>query len=262
MARAATSVNSVPDRLKGHVGVGVKRAFARFYPDYISETAVFADCVSQCLNEDSVVLDAGCGSGAFFPYPWKNRVRFLAGCDASSAVARNVSLGAGVFANLTHLPFADRSFDVIFSRYVLEHLDAPTIVFAEFARVLKPGGKLIVLTPSKYHYVSMLGRLSPHWIHELVGKVRANRAHDIFPTRFRANSEADIAGLAKEAGLVVNDYITMEARPNYLMWSLPSFLLGVSYERTVNRFNLLDGLRSSVIAVLERPGESVGRPQR
>ncbi|MEK6299769.1 MAG: class I SAM-dependent methyltransferase [Acidobacteriota bacterium] len=248
------SVNSSPERLKGHVGAGVARAIARFYPNYISETAVFADCVSRCLNEDSVVLDAGCGSGAFFTYSWKDRVRFLAGCDASSGVSRNVSLGAGAVANLTNLPFAGSSFDVIFSRYVLEHLDAPTIVFAEFARVLKPGGKLIVLTPSKYHYVSMLGRLSPHWIHELVGKVRGNRAHDIFPTRFRANSKADIASLAKRAGLVVSDYITMEARPNYLMWSLPSFLLGLLYERAVNRFDLVDGLRSSVIAVLERPG--------
>jgi SAM-dependent methyltransferase len=253
MARASISVNSGPERLKGHIGAGVERAFARFYPDCISETAVFAECVSRSLNEDSVVLDAGCGSGAFFLYPWKNRVRFLAGCDASSGVARNLNLQSGVFANLTHLPFAGCSFDVVFSRYVLEHLDAPTIVFAEFARVLKPGGKLIVLTPSKYHYVSMLGRLSPHWIHELVGKVRGNQAHDIFPTRFRANSKADIASLATRAGLVVSDHITIEARPNYLMWSLPSFLLGVLYERVVNRFDLLGGLRSSIVAVLERP---------
>lgn len=248
------SVNPAPERLKGHVGAGVERAFARFYPDYISESAVFADCVSRCLNEDSVVLDAGCGSGAFFLYPWKNRVRFLAGCDASSGITRNVNLRSGVFANLTELPFASSSFDVIFSRYVLEHLDTPATVFAEFARVLKPGGKLIVLTPSKFHYVTMMGRLSPHWFHELIGKVRGNQAHDIFPTRFRANSKADIASLAKRAGLMVSDYITMEARPNYLMWSLPSFLLGMLYERAVNRFDLFDGLRSSLIAVLERPG--------
>jgi hypothetical protein len=100
----------------------------------------------------------------------------------------------------------------------------------------------------------MMGRLSPHWFHELVGKVRGNQAHDIFPTRFRANSKGDIASLAKQAGLVISAYITMEARPNYLMWSLPSFLLGVLYERAVNRFDFLDGLRSSVIAVLDRPG--------
>lgn len=248
------SVNSAPERLKGHVGAGVERALARFYPDYISESTVFADCVSRCLNEGSVVLDAGCGSGAFFLYPWKNRVRFLAGCDASCGITRNVNLRSGVLANLTELPFASSSFDVIFCRYVLEHLDTPSTAFAEFSRVLKLGGKLIVLTPSKYHYVTMMGRLSPHWFHELVGRVRGNQSHDIFPTRFRANCKADIASLANRAGLVVSDYITMEARPNYLMWSLPSFLLGVLYERAVNRFDLLDGLRSSVIAVLERPG--------
>lgn len=239
-------------RLKGYVGAGVRSAVSRFYPDYVSENDVFADCVARNLKKDSIVLDAGCGSGIFFPYSWKQRVRFLVGCDMSSGLTRNANLTSAVSADLRELPFATESFDLIFSRYVLEHLDSPQRVFDELARVLKPGGKLIVLTPSKYHYVTFVGNLTPHWFHEIVGRVRGNSAHDIFPTRFRANTKSQIISLAGAAGLSVSEFITTEARPNYLMWSLPSFLVGVMYERTVNRFNALDRLRSSIIATLKR----------
>jgi SAM-dependent methyltransferase len=247
------SFDSGSDRPKGHIGVGVERALSRFYPGYTSETAIFCDRVSQCLNRNSVVLDAGCGSGVFFPYSWKNQVSLLVGCDATESVSRNPNLLCGVHANLADLPFASGSFDVIFSRYVLEHLEAPEPVFAEVGRVLRRGGKLVVLAPNKHHYVSLIGRLSPHWFHEMVGRIRGNQAHDLFPTRFRANSKKQLMKLAKAAGLCLGEYTTLETRPNYLMWSLPSFLFGVFYERAVNRFEALAEFRSSIIAVFERP---------
>jgi SAM-dependent methyltransferase len=40
------------------------------------------------------------------------------------------------------LPFADKSFDLVYCRYVLEHVAAPLRVLREAHRVLKPGGKI------------------------------------------------------------------------------------------------------------------------
>lgn len=45
-----------------------------------------------------------------------------------------------------HLPFADESFGCVLSTEVLEHCEQPQRVIEEFARVLKPGGKLILST--------------------------------------------------------------------------------------------------------------------
>lgn len=238
--------------VRGKVGTGVRGAISKFYPNYVSENDLFLATVARYLREDFIVLDAGCGSGGF-RYSWKQKVEFLVGCDLTEELPRNSNIDAGVFADLAHLPFASGTFDVIFSHYVMEHVDAPGDVFSEFARILKPGGKLIILTPSKYHYVSLLGRSLPHWFHERIGELRGNAAHDVFPTRYVANSRADLTRHGKASGLALIEFIATEARPNYLMWSLPSFLLGVAYERVVNRFDMLSPLRSSIIAVFEQP---------
>lgn len=248
-----TTMNSegAQQPVRGKVGLGVRNALARFYPNYTSENDLFLDMVARYLRADSVVLDAGCGSGAF-RYGWKQQVQFLVGCDLDDGLPRNANIHAGAFADLAQLPFTSQAFDVVFSHYVMEHIDAPQPVFAEFGRVLKPGGKLILLTPSKHHYVALLGRLLPHWFHEKIGGLRGNAAHDVFPTRYRANSHADLNRYGPAAELALVEYMTTEARPNYLMWSLPSFLLGVAYERVVNRFHALSPFRSSIIAVFER----------
>ena len=46
------------------------------------------------------------------------------------------------------LPLADRSFECILLSEVIEHLEAPQVSIKEAARVLRPGGRLLVTTPN------------------------------------------------------------------------------------------------------------------
>lgn len=48
------------------------------------------------------------------------------------------------------LPFPDNSFDVVFSKSVIEHLHCPERYLNENLRVLKPGGRLILMVPDWY----------------------------------------------------------------------------------------------------------------
>jgi len=48
-------------------------------------------------------------------------------------------------ADITHLPFADESFDCITCGYVIEHLPDVRVGLREFARVLVPGGRALLL---------------------------------------------------------------------------------------------------------------------
>jgi ubiquinone/menaquinone biosynthesis C-methylase UbiE len=53
---------------------------------------------------------------------------------------------AYIAADLSNLPFADRSFDGVTCGYVLEHLPDPSAGLSELARVMCPGGRMMLLT--------------------------------------------------------------------------------------------------------------------
>ncbi|MBN2569939.1 MAG: methyltransferase domain-containing protein [Deltaproteobacteria bacterium] len=239
-------------KLKGYVGLGVKKAFSFFYSDRLNQDELFAQEIIPCLTKESFVLDAGCGNGTSFHYDLKQNVRYLVGCDLGSSISKNTNIMIGIRTNLECLPFARESFDIIFSRYVLEHLSEPGVIFSEFARILRPGGKLIVLTPSKFHYTVLLSRLTPHRFHEFVSALRGNLPEDTFPTKYLCNSRTELIRIAQEAGLTLTKIVHTEVSPNYLLWSLPSFLAGVAYERIVNKLSFLSALRVSIIAVFQR----------
>lgn len=63
-----------------------------------------------------------------------------------------------VGADMTALPFRDESFDCVTCGFVLEYLPDPTLGLAQFARVLKPGGTLLLLATE----TSFSGFLTSH----------------------------------------------------------------------------------------------------
>jgi len=99
-----------------------------------------------------LLLDAGCGAAlsalALFG-PLLSRVRYL-GVDVSDAVDvaaqrfRENDLEAGFLqADLSRLPFAAGTVDVIFSEGVLHHTDSTRDALLELARLLRPGGRFL-----------------------------------------------------------------------------------------------------------------------
>jgi len=102
-----------------------------------------------------VLLDAGTGTGAVLRAlaARGDRPGAAVGVDASAAMlARVPRLPAGWrlrCAELEALPFEDASFDVALAAYVLHVLSAPARAAAlgELRRVLRPGGRLVTVTP-------------------------------------------------------------------------------------------------------------------
>jgi hypothetical protein len=62
-----------------------------------------------------------------------------------------------------------------------------------------------------------------------------------------------VANHARKAGFVVEDIQMWEGRPEYLRLSVPSYLLGYLYERTVNRFSFLSRFRCVLFFSLRKP---------
>ncbi len=99
-------------------------------------------------------LDAGCGSGTLARYLVENGARVL-GVDAAEemiTLARELSsqdvatpqLRFEHIATIARLPLPDQSLDGILCSSVLEYVPDPAACLAEFARVLRPGGLLVV----------------------------------------------------------------------------------------------------------------------
>ena len=89
-----------------------------------------------------------------------------------------------IVCDITSIPEPDASFDAILCSEVLEHLPEPTKAIDEFARLLKPGGKLILTAPfaslvhfAPYHYCTGFSR---YW-YEYHLPLRGFKIQDLSP---------------------------------------------------------------------------------
>ncbi|HYH28528.1 MAG TPA: class I SAM-dependent methyltransferase [Actinomycetota bacterium] len=93
-------------------------------------------------------LDVGTGPGPLVqmlqPY-----LAFSVGTDIApqmlSHFRRRAHQAAPILASAHHLPFGDESFDLVTCGSVYHHLDRPEVATREIARVLKPGGRFLLI---------------------------------------------------------------------------------------------------------------------
>lgn len=105
--------------------------------------------------EGKRVLDFGCGSG-FGSHMMSKTAKSVEAVDvAAEAIeyaSRRYSASNVRFGKISPtgpIPFADRSFDVVTSFQVLEHVADQERYLREAFRVLMPGGKLLLITPNR-----------------------------------------------------------------------------------------------------------------
>lgn len=228
--------------------------FYRSLPGWLDGTTEFHSFCLKRIAAGARILEIGAG-------PANATSQFLAsigelhGVDIDPDISTNPDLVSAVAVRGTTLPYKDSMFDACVSNYVLEHVEHPAIHLEEVARVLKPGGCYLFRTPNKYHYVSLVARLTPHWFHKRVANRLRNmrsEAHDPYPTYYRLNSRGDVLDCASSVGLRVDELRFIEKEPCYGLIARPLFLLMCGYERIVNSSRLLEGIRANILASLSR----------
>lgn len=104
----------------------------------------------QHIDLPGPVLDVGCGDGHFAQMTFPGRI--AAGIDPwwgpLQKACRTGKYDVLLRSMGDHLPFPDASFASAFSNSVLEHIPDVQPVLNEVGRVLQPGGRFIITTPS------------------------------------------------------------------------------------------------------------------
>ena len=99
---------------------------------------------------DCRLLDIGCGWEARLLHAVEPDITYGVGIDFKAPAIDTDKLKTISTRMDTRLPFEDASFDLITMLAVLEHLDHPEAILRECARILRPGGGLLLTVPSWY----------------------------------------------------------------------------------------------------------------
>jgi len=218
-------------------------------PGWLASGDQFDVVVERRLTPDSAVLDLGCGRTGGIERLWRT-ARLAVGLDPDLQSLAERRQGMPVLqGGGDHLPFADAAFDMVVSVWVLEHLETPEHVFAEVARVLKPGGHFIFLTPNALNPLVLgnrVGQVAPWLQQQLVAGVYGRDKGDTFAVRYRANTTSRLRAIAGQTGFSVTE-LRVIADPTYVAFNALLFRAAVLGERM-----LPPGLCVHLLGDLER----------
>jgi SAM-dependent methyltransferase len=229
------------------------RLLSKFYGNSPHPYRIFEEEVGRALRSDSVLLDAGCGRTVPVLRKYIGRASRLIGIELVefTDVPKGIET---IRADLASIPVPSASIDVIMSRSVFEHLEDPASVYREFARILKPGGRLIFLTANMWDYATLVARVVPNRFHPaIVARVEGREEADVFPVCYRTNTSRAVSRLAAGAELEIDAFRYLGQYPNYFMFNAALFLLGTGYDKLVSRFEALRFLRGWILVTLRRP---------
>ena len=184
-----------------------KKALAPIYPELGAGgftrddgTIEFYGRINALLHPDMVAIDLGAGRGCQFDdtngyrrglLRIQGKVSKVVGVDVDPAVLTNTFVDEAKVYDGRRLPLDDASADLIYSDWVLEHIEDPTAFAAEVDRVLKVGGWFCARTPTSHSLTALGSRIVPNRHHaQALQAVQAGerKAEDVFPAFYRLNT--------------------------------------------------------------------------
>jgi ubiquinone/menaquinone biosynthesis C-methylase UbiE len=139
---------------------------------------------------------------------------------------------------LEQIPFEDKSFDIVLSLWVLEHLSKPEMVFDEIFRVLKKESYFIFATPNADSCLLRIKRLikNKSLIEKLNKSFYGREESDLFPTFYHANLKGKLMKLLASSGFkeieIIENY-----DPTYTAFNILTYKLSNIIDHTLSKFN-------------------------
>ncbi len=159
---------------------------AQLFNARLGDAALYFEWIKNYITPDSECLESGCASGYFLetirPY-----VKQVSGIETHTLLKKYCQdLGIRMFDSLAEC--TENSYDVVFMFFLLEHIGDPVRYLLEVKRVLKDGGRIVIVVPN---VDDALFRLYD---------VQGFRTFYFTPAHQFYYSKATLAGLFKKAG--------------------------------------------------------------
>ncbi len=207
----------------------------------IDGSILFYTRVNSLIDSSSVLLDVGCGRGAYAEDPvsvrrelrmFKGKCEKVIGIDVDEGAARNPFLDEFRRLEDSRWPIEDESVDACICDWVLEHVRDPESFFSECQRVIRPGGYLCIRTANVRSYVGLFSRLIPNRFHTpVLDKIQHDKKdEDVFPTTYRCNTKRKIRKMLDKSGFD-NCVYEYESEPYYLSFNRLFYWSGVIHQR-------------------------------
>ena len=176
--------------------------------------------IEECQKRDGnvVALDVGCGHGIGGKLERSRQVRAhvkeLWGIEPDTGVDEP----EGIFDNFQHAlmetaKLPENHFDLVYSYTAIEHVEHPMEYMQAIARVLKPGGVHVFMTPNGRHYFAHICRVTKALrIDELILRlVRVKTVdEDHYPVQYKFNNPSQIRPVCAELGFEEPKFVFAE----------------------------------------------------
>lgn len=194
--------------------------------DYISPELYYEATVDQLVTDNTRWVDVG-GGKAVFPHhdglsrTMADRCEFLAGVDPSENIHQNPFVHEKNQCMIEDYR-TDQRFDLATLRMVVEHIQHPDEAVRSLARLVRPGGHVVVYTPNQWSVCSLTASLTPHFVHERAAHfLWRSKDEDVFPTVYRMNTRKMLRrafeqGGFEEVGFAVLDSCSIAQRSQLL----------------------------------------------
>lgn len=208
------------------------------FTDYPSKLAQYLYEQSE-LNPSMQLLDVGAGRFEMAK-GFKLLGLGVTGLDGSAeaeayALSSNIEFVHHEFAPPNPFPFPDESFDVVFSKSFIEHMENPIYFLKECYRILKPLGKVIILTPDWeanikifYDDVTHVKPFTKESLEQILLLCNFNN-NKVF--RFR---QLPLSWRYKSYNLIsaiIAPFVPVRSKIKYLRWSRELMLYGLGIKR-------------------------------
>ena len=228
-----------------------RQEYRKIKPGWRDSLEIYRDLIDKEMTPTTRVLDIGCGHGDFLKEVYSKTPQIYGLDPDARALEKNTFIQNKVVGVVEKLPFENSVFDLVVMAWVMEHLKEPRVAFGEIYRALKPGGKVIFLTPNVWNYNVWIIRLIPEKFHDFfTRKLYGRQENDTFKKYYRVNSAKKINQTLGAVGFKKSRLI-FNGDPSYISFNKILFKFACFLEKILD-LKYFQRAKVHVIGVVEK----------